>query len=131
MHDDHLIFRARQHGVVDPVGILNGQPLGLILETLLLHPGHVQDIRLREDLLEGLALVDRNAGLASGRDDARWHRKRRWRNEVEAHGVQSEQGDEAVDCAAVLQVSEHGDRPPIHGSELRTNGVDVKQGLIE
>ena len=60
-----------------------------------------------------------------------WHLKASRSYEIEANTVEAQNRDKAVNRAPVLQVPKKGDGATIDGAELRTDGVNVQQGLIE
>lgn len=126
MHDDHVFLGPGQQGVVNAVRILDLQPLFLVGEPLLLHSCDVQNVSIRQDLVEGFADRDRDTGLTGCSDNIGGHGKRWGSNEVEADRVEAKKGDEAVDGPSVLQIAKKGDGASIHSSQLRTNSVDVQ-----
>lgn len=129
MHDDHILLGPGEHGVVDTVSVFDLQPLLFALKSLFLDPGDVEHVGIGQDLIKRFTDGDGNAGLEGGGNDAGGHSERRRRNKVEADRVQTEEGDQAVDGPAILEITQKGDAAPIDSTQLGTNGVDIEESL--
>lgn len=85
MHDNHIFLRPGKDGVIDPVSVLDLEPLHLTGEPFLLNSSHVKDISISENLIQRLANGDRNACLASSQNDAGGHGESGRSDEVQAN----------------------------------------------
>lgn len=129
MHDNHIRLRASKNRVVDDISPLHALKLLCAIEPLLLHTRHIEHIRIGQDFVEGIALMNRDPGFSGCQNDTFGHGEGGRRNKVEADGVEGEQGDETVYCSSILEVADQRDGASIHSSKLRTDCEDVEQCL--
>lgn len=64
--------------MVDSIRVLDGEPLGVVLEALLLEPRHVQYIGFAEYVFQGLADMYVNPCATRSGDDMRRHGEHGW-----------------------------------------------------
>src|SRR5260221_9196201 len=84
MHDDHILLRPREDGMVHPVYILHLLPFSFICKPLLLYTRDIKHVRLPEHLFQTLTFVNMHSSFTRRRDDIRRHGKRGGRDKIEA-----------------------------------------------
>jgi len=129
MHNNHIFFCPGKKSVVHSICILNLKPLRLVIESLLLHPSNIQDIRVVQHLVERLTDRDRNSRLPGSRYDAGGHGEGTRSNKVQSNGIEAEQGHQTVNRSSVFEVTKECNGAPVDSTQLRTDCVDIQQCL--
>ena len=129
MHNNHIFLCPGKNSVVHSICVLNLQPLRLVVEPLLLHPGNIQDIRVVQHLVKRLTDCDRNSRLPGSRYDAGRHGKGTRSNKVQLNGVEAQQGHQTVNRSSVFEVTKERNSTPVDSTQLRTDCIDVQQCL--
>jgi hypothetical protein len=129
MHNNHIFLCPGKNSVVHSICILNLQPLRLVVESLLLHPSNIQDIRVVQHLVERLTDRDRNSRLPGSRYDAGRHGEGTRSNKVQSNRVEAQQGHQTVNRSSVFEVTKECNGAPVNGTQLRTDCVDIQQCL--
>ena len=100
-----------------------------LVEALFLHPGHVENIQLRDDLLELLMHAVFDAALLELFTDVVRHCQHLGRNEVEAGTKQAQRLGERVHGAAIFQVADERHLEAIESALGFIQGEEIQQGL--
>ena len=105
LQDRELLAGVLQHREVEPVGVLEALVLQGIREPLALHAGHVQDVRVRQRLLERLGLVETDAERLERGELFLGQSQEAGRDQRDVCVEERQHGDKAVDRAAVAQIA--------------------------
>lgn len=130
VHDNHVALSVLHDSVVDDEAVLKSLVLGEVLEALLLDASAVQDVRASDDLGSKLSrLGNQQASFEKLVAKVLGQGELLGGDKLDADVVEAEKVGKTVDGAAVLKVSNEGDGEVVDGSELLTNGEEVKEGL--
>eukprot|EP01137_Pigoraptor_chileana_P033549 Opistho-2@24590 len=129
MHHNHLLL-----GVVERCWRHNKVAAHALVffrrrKALLLHARDIENVRVCNHLVERGVLGLLNAKARQLAHNIFRHAKRRRRDIHKPHVVVCQETDEAVSCAAVLEVADKGDHEAVDSAELFTDCVEVKQRL--